>query len=649
MPIPKPRADESKPEFMDRCVSFVIAEGTDEEQAIAICLRQYESSPRYVKWIKTERKRNSLEIWMKDIIIGGLRQSVQPIVNAKTVSSMEKAKTDPEPLREGLIKAYKRILDEFARDSYDKVAGKVKAGSDYVNFDSWINRWAQETAGKKVKQIDGATLKHIRKAIKKGVEEQEGIDEIARRIKNGWSTSAVRARRIARTEVVGASNHGSLRGAQATGLIFKKEWLSAQDGRTRAHSRGDLYDHLMMDGTQVPDGTFFYLRSSRGNINELQYPGDQSLGVPANIINCRCTLAYVDIKDIGRDGEEGLQPMPVPRRSPERPIKPVIPPSPKPKPTQPKPPKPKPPIQSPDIPKPKPKPSPTDPEPSDPVTVPQVEGDEIGFVEAKSYAEAMEFATDVLGFDEATGYSKADLYAVNQYNKGMFWMQQQFGAGHGGNVRFMANGDLEDTFYMDKNSIGYFTRRWKFGQKINTLVPVIHYNTMGGDLTGWLTAYHKRQDFVNSTYFYRGVKVGNAGAHEYAHYLTDQMLKMHLGIKNNEATYDQSDEYDDLWSSGDRNNPIRRERGAYLKRYIFQKVADNLGITVDAVRKRVVKVAGRYSDTNWHECFAMAMEYSYHTRETGSGDATIDEIFRVTKEEVKRLRAKTKMLRRYKW
>jgi hypothetical protein len=41
MPIPKPNSGESESEFMSRCVSFLVNEGTDNEQAVAICSNEW--------------------------------------------------------------------------------------------------------------------------------------------------------------------------------------------------------------------------------------------------------------------------------------------------------------------------------------------------------------------------------------------------------------------------------------------------------------------------------------------------------------------------------------------------------------------------------------------------------------------------------
>ncbi len=83
--------------------------------------------------------------------------------------------------------------------------------------------------------------------------------------------------RNARTAVTSAQNGGRQRGfeqAHDNGIKFKKEWLSAHDGRVR-----DSHAHL--DGIQVEYNEKFP--------NGLMYPADPQ-GAPAEVYNCRCTL-----------------------------------------------------------------------------------------------------------------------------------------------------------------------------------------------------------------------------------------------------------------------------------------------------------------------------------------------------------------------
>jgi len=94
------------------------------------------------------------------------------------------------------------------------------------------------------------------------------------------SFSAARAGVIARTETHGAANYGSNEAAKQTGLPLQKEWLAGRDERTReTHAEADGNIVGMNDTFRVGDA-------------DLEYPGDPA-GPPEEIINCRCSLAYV--------------------------------------------------------------------------------------------------------------------------------------------------------------------------------------------------------------------------------------------------------------------------------------------------------------------------------------------------------------------
>jgi len=93
--------------------------------------------------------------------------------------------------------------------------------------------------------------------------------------------------RIARTETTSASNLASIKTAEQSNLVLDKVWISVQDNRTRLTP----YDHLDMNNQkQELDKPFFV-----GGEN-IQYPGDTKASA-GNVINCRCTVAFVPKRD----------------------------------------------------------------------------------------------------------------------------------------------------------------------------------------------------------------------------------------------------------------------------------------------------------------------------------------------------------------
>ena len=85
------------------------------------------------------------------------------------------------------------------------------------------------------------------------------------------------AERIARTEVIGASNKGSFDGAMSTGLPMKKGWsTSGLSGIRPSHLLYESWGWMSMEKEFAPG---------------LKHPGDPN-GEAGEIINCRCTIIY---------------------------------------------------------------------------------------------------------------------------------------------------------------------------------------------------------------------------------------------------------------------------------------------------------------------------------------------------------------------
>jgi len=93
------------------------------------------------------------------------------------------------------------------------------------------------------------------------------------------------ALRIARTETTIAMNTATNQAGIDSGVLIKKEWISAGDGNERP-------SHRELNGDSVELGQQFS--------NGLMYPGDPS-GAADEIINCRCTFLQVPVRDKNGD------------------------------------------------------------------------------------------------------------------------------------------------------------------------------------------------------------------------------------------------------------------------------------------------------------------------------------------------------------
>lgn len=198
---------------------------------------------------------------------------------------------DPAPVlkagRKQWQSLYNTVYVNVAKPFAISTVGTLKHVSvtDVKADDAWLNTvlsYLRQNSGTRIRGIEGTTLNLVRSALAEGVAAGEGTDQLARRVADSYDLfGRYRAERIARTEVVGASNLGSRAGAESTGLRLVHEWLSTRDDRTR-----DI--HMDVDGQKQAMADPYTVSGE-----ELMFPGDGSLGASAeNLINCRCTELF---------------------------------------------------------------------------------------------------------------------------------------------------------------------------------------------------------------------------------------------------------------------------------------------------------------------------------------------------------------------
>ena len=118
-----------------------------------------------------------------------------------------------------------------------------------------------------------------------------GADRIAKEImRRQGDIDAFRALRIARTEIVGASNQGSFMGAKSFPIETKKVWITTLDGNERT-------THRAMHNNEVALNEKFIVPLPDGGSEPMDYPGDPD-GSAENVIQCRCGVIYEPVNSI---------------------------------------------------------------------------------------------------------------------------------------------------------------------------------------------------------------------------------------------------------------------------------------------------------------------------------------------------------------
>jgi HK97 family phage portal protein len=186
-------------------------------------------------------------------------------------------KLRPERLTEELDPTWREQMRKWGQRALDELG--IDASFDIRN--PLIAEHLEQFGGKKIAGlVNEATRRELMEALREGVYAGEGIRDLQKRVVDTFEfASKVRARRIARTEVIGSSNFANLQAFRLSGVVAEKEWLAVRDGNTRD-------THKALDGNRARIDQPF----STGT-NMAQHPG--GFGVPEEDINCRCAVLPV--------------------------------------------------------------------------------------------------------------------------------------------------------------------------------------------------------------------------------------------------------------------------------------------------------------------------------------------------------------------
>ena len=148
---------------------------------------------------------------------------------------------------------------------------------------AWIYRQIDLVATK----TSRARLKYISPIIAEATEQGRNIRSIMKVIRKRSILKKYELMRIARTEVLAASNAGFNISAEdalrkGSSRQWDRVWIASSDSRTRD-------THAAANGQRCSTEGMFTIGGS-----QMKWPGDRSSGAPAHeTIHCRCTTAHI--------------------------------------------------------------------------------------------------------------------------------------------------------------------------------------------------------------------------------------------------------------------------------------------------------------------------------------------------------------------
>lgn len=204
--------------------------------------------------------------------------------------------SQPQELTSAMKHTYGMVGKYFAKETYENVKGLTKADDDQLVrlWESQMRNYVENEGAERIKLISHVNEKEfkriVRDVVSESLENKLSIQDAAKMIRDriGFSNK-YRSLRIARTEIVSASNYGSITGAKSTLLPLSKVWISVNNNRSR-------HSHKMMNNTEVGiDDSFkvpiFDNDKQTSDYDTMYFPGDPK-GSAGNVINCRCTQGY---------------------------------------------------------------------------------------------------------------------------------------------------------------------------------------------------------------------------------------------------------------------------------------------------------------------------------------------------------------------
>jgi HK97 family phage portal protein len=205
----------------------------------------------------------------------------------KIMKAVEKAlKPHTKNKKDILMATYISVIKYFGTQSFAELKN-IKASDSFYVYDAEIVQYITETSAQEVVRVEQTTKDAIKLKISDAFNFGLSVPEIASTIDTLYLEQIVpnRSTLIARTEVISASNYGSLSGAIQSGARLKKIWINTHDFRTRlTHLPLDKHPPVELDG-------YFNVGGSK-----MRFPGD-FMGPAREVCNCRCAIGYVRKED----------------------------------------------------------------------------------------------------------------------------------------------------------------------------------------------------------------------------------------------------------------------------------------------------------------------------------------------------------------
>lgn len=176
----------------------------------------------------------------------------------------------------------------FGKKAYYEIRRSARKKIEKAGFglsEDWVNAviaFFRDEYFILVQNISETTREQLFKVLSQAAEEGWSNDTTVKALKNPGIV-AWRARLITRTELNKGAFFGRKLAEDDSEWEVEKEWIAANDHRTR-------HSHRAVDGDVIDNDAKFAVATPKGGVDYMLGPGDP-IASAANLCNCRCTSA----------------------------------------------------------------------------------------------------------------------------------------------------------------------------------------------------------------------------------------------------------------------------------------------------------------------------------------------------------------------
>lgn len=247
---------------------------------------------QYERW--TRRYRNAVERKVKGFFSQQESEIIRNIEAGKSVNI--KAVADWLDVGRWILtfEEYGQLfLPKVVGDKGELEMGKLLIGVTFDVENPRVSAFISRRKFRFAKDISNTTQKQLQEVFRVALNEGEGIYEMTKRVQALFeSKKKYEAERIARSEVIRASNFGAEQAYLQSGVVSEKEWIVSRDERLCPFCQP-------MNGRRVVVGMAYFQRGDvihgtdeEGNIVSANLDYEDIFHPPLHP-NCRCTLSPV--------------------------------------------------------------------------------------------------------------------------------------------------------------------------------------------------------------------------------------------------------------------------------------------------------------------------------------------------------------------